>query len=50
MSPREIYNAVVYQIGALKQFCDIQGVPLNHVKPHGALYNTASIDRTLPML
>lgn len=47
MSPREIYNAVVYQIGALKQFCDIQGVPLNHVKPHGALYNTASINRAV---
>ncbi len=47
MSPREIYNAVVYQIGALKQFCDIQGVALNHVKPHGALYNTASINRTV---
>ena len=47
MSSREIYNAVVYQIGALKQFCDIQGVTLNHVKPHGALYNTASINRTV---
>ncbi len=44
MPPREIYNAVVYQIGALKQFCDIQGEPVSHVKPHGALYNTASID------
>lgn len=47
MSPREIYNAVVYQIGALKQFCDIQGVPVSHVKPHGALYNTAAIDKTI---
>ncbi|WP_342513064.1 5-oxoprolinase subunit PxpA [Sporosarcina sp. FSL K6-1522] len=44
MPPREIYNAVVYQIGALKQFCAIQGVSINHVKPHGALYNTAAID------
>lgn len=44
MPPREIYNAVVYQIGALKQFCDIQGATLNHVKPHGALYNTAAKD------
>ena len=44
MPPREIYNAVVYQIGALKQFCAIQGVPISHVKPHGALYNTAAVD------
>jgi len=44
MPPREVYNAVVYQIGALKQFCAIQGVPITHVKPHGALYNTAAVD------
>ena len=44
MPPREIYNAVVYQIGALKQFCTIQDVAVTHVKPHGALYNTAAID------
>ena len=44
MPPREIYNAVVYQIGALQQFCSIQGVPVRHVKPHGALYNTAAVD------
>ncbi|WP_318618113.1 5-oxoprolinase subunit PxpA [Sporosarcina sp. YIM B06819] len=44
MPPRDIYNMVVYQIGALKQFCAIQGVAVTHVKPHGALYNTAAID------
>ncbi|MBI5975868.1 5-oxoprolinase subunit PxpA [Staphylococcus canis] len=38
MSPEEIYNMVIYQIGALKSFCDVENVPLNHVKPHGALY------------
>ena len=38
MSLKEIFNMVVYQVGALKAFCDIQGVKLNHVKPHGALY------------
>ena len=42
MSTREIYNCVVYQIGALKIFCDIHHVPLQHVKPHGALYNAAA--------
>ncbi|AKS69072.1 LamB/YcsF family protein [Staphylococcus schleiferi] len=42
MSLKEIFNIVVYQVGALKTFCDIQGVKLNHVKPHGALYQMAS--------
>ncbi|MBM4760936.1 5-oxoprolinase subunit PxpA [Bacillus sp. B15-48] len=42
MSPREIYHSLIYQIGALKQFCEIEGVPLHHVKPHGALYNKAA--------
>ncbi|WP_438315476.1 LamB/YcsF family protein [Sporosarcina sp. FA9] len=45
MTSREIYNAVVYQIGALQQFCIINNVPLAHVKPHGALYNTAAVKR-----
>ncbi|MBA8779069.1 5-oxoprolinase subunit PxpA [Staphylococcus schleiferi subsp. coagulans] len=44
MSLKEIFNMVVYQGGALKAFCDIQGVKLNHVKPHGALYQMASRD------
>ncbi|MBE1556031.1 LamB/YcsF family protein [Sporosarcina limicola] len=44
MAPREVYHAVVYQIGALHMFCKINGVPVSHVKPHGALYNTAAID------
>lgn len=42
MAAREIYNCVVYQIGALKIFCEIHEVPLQHVKPHGALYNAAA--------
>ena len=47
MSPREIYNSMVYQIGALQQFCKIYDVPLQHVKPHGALYNTAAQDSSI---
>ena len=42
MSPEEVFDIVVYQIGALKGFCDIYGVKLHHVKPHGALYNLAA--------
>lgn len=41
----EIYDSLVYQIGALQAFCQIEGVELEHVKPHGALYNRATQDR-----
>ncbi|WP_460996396.1 LamB/YcsF family protein, partial [Staphylococcus aureus] len=34
----EIYNLMIYQLGALKGFCRIHQVKRNHVKPHGALY------------
>jgi 5-oxoprolinase (ATP-hydrolysing) subunit A len=47
MTPTEIYNMVVYQIGAIKQFCEIHGVPLQHVKPHGALYNLGAVDQEI---
>jgi UPF0271 protein len=33
---------VLYQIGALYGFCRAHGVELQHVKPHGALYNDAA--------
>lgn len=44
-TPREIYNMVLYQIGALSSFVTVKGAKLNHVKPHGALYNKAAVDR-----
>lgn len=39
--PEELRNYLVYQIGALRGFCDVHGVKLRHVKPHGNLYLTA---------
>ena len=47
ISPAETEADVIYQIGALKAFCDAVGVPLHHVKPHGALYNMAAKDPEL---
>lgn len=44
VSPEEVFNLVTYQIGALKGAAAAQGVPVYHVKPHGALYNTAAKD------
>jgi UPF0271 protein len=37
----EIKDYVAYQIGALKAFTTAQGMTLQHVKPHGALYTMA---------
>ena len=39
ITPKEIYNLVVYQLGALDGFCKVHQTRINHVKPHGALYN-----------
>ena len=47
VSPDEAYDLVVYQIGALEAFVRSEGGKLQHVKPHGALFNMASIDYTL---
>lgn len=47
LSPEEAYAYTVYQIGALAGFCAAQGTRLNHVKPHGQLYNRAAIDARL---
>lgn len=42
LSPREVYNLVIYQIGSLAAVCKVNGTALSHVKPHGALYNMAA--------
>jgi 5-oxoprolinase (ATP-hydrolysing) subunit A len=38
---QEIRDFVTYQIGALQAVAALQGSRLQHVKPHGALYNMA---------
>lgn len=38
-TPEEVRDYVAYQVGAMKAFCALLGVPLQHVKPHGSLYN-----------
>lgn len=47
MSLTEVYDAMVYQVGALIGFARVEGAVLSHVKPHGALYNAAAKDRAL---
>lgn len=38
----EMTNCLIYQIGALNGFLAAEGVPLNHIKPHGSLYGMAA--------
>lgn len=42
--PGEIKNYVLYQVGALYGFLREHKLRLQHVKPHGALYNLAAKD------
>ncbi|MBI3989533.1 MAG: LamB/YcsF family protein [candidate division NC10 bacterium] len=44
LSPSETKDCVLYQVGALLAFAKAAGVQLQHVKPHGALYNVAARD------
>lgn len=46
-TPQEIEDLVVYQVAALAGVAARQGVRLQHVKAHGALYNMACRDRAL---
>jgi len=43
----EVYALVAYQVGAFRALCTAAGLQMNHVKPHGALYNMAVRDRPL---
>ena len=43
----EVYELTLYQIGASAALAQAVGARLNHVKPHGALYNMAARDRAL---
>ncbi len=45
--PAELKAMVQYQIGALKAFCDSNKIKMQHVKPHGAMYNMAAKDEKL---
>jgi UPF0271 protein len=42
VTPQEVYDLLIYQLGALLGFTRVAGAELRHVKPHGALYNMAA--------
>ena len=43
----ELADMLVYQIGALEGFLKAEGMNLNHIKPHGALYGMAARDEEI---
>jgi len=47
ITPEEAKDYILYQVGALKAFCEAYDVPLQHVKPHGQFYNMAWTDEDL---
>ena len=47
LSPEEVDADVLYQIGSLEAICRAEGLKLQHVKVHGALYNAAAKDLAL---
>jgi 5-oxoprolinase (ATP-hydrolysing) subunit A len=47
LPPDDIYALVVYQVGAFRALARSLGAEMNHVKPHGALYNMAVRDPQL---
>ena len=49
MAPRDLEYSVAYQIGALQAMAAYAGVPVTHVKPHGALNNMAAEDFELAL-
>lgn len=47
VTPGEVYDLVLYQIGAVGGFTRAAGARLHHVKAHGALYNMAATRQDL---
>jgi 5-oxoprolinase (ATP-hydrolysing) subunit A len=47
LSPQEAADACLYQFGALRAFADSVGVPMTHVKPHGAFYGLTMRDEAI---
>jgi UPF0271 protein len=47
LTSEEVKNHTIYQVSALQGLARTAGVTLQHVKPHGALYNAAAKDEKL---
>lgn len=47
LTREELKTAIIYQVGALQGFAKTSDMKLQHVKPHGALYNMATEDEDI---
>lgn len=47
VSADDMKTYIMYQVGALSAFCRAEGIKMQHVKPHGAMYNMAAKDEKL---
>ncbi len=47
ITPIEAKNYILYQLGALFAFAKAYSVQIQHIKPHGAMYNKAALDFNL---
>jgi UPF0271 protein len=47
MEPADLKQTLLAQMMALKQIAEAEGGKLDHVKPHGALYNDAAKDESI---
>ncbi len=43
---RELEECIEDQLALIRAICNEKGVSLNHIKPHGALYNLAATDQS----
>ena len=48
-TPAELKAYTLYQLGALDAFCRASGLKMQHVKPHGMMYNTIAVDEVRAM-
>ena len=47
LTSEEVDRLIRDQLSAMRSVCDSVGARIHHVKPHGALYNQAAMDRAL---
>ena len=47
VSPDEIHNELIYQLGALREFARYYDMEVQHVKPHASLYMRAARDEEI---
>lgn len=47
LTPGEVENLIMYQVGALSAFLQRESAELHHIKPHGSLYGMLARDHSL---